>query len=113
MAEEATVSTRPVLRASRPTEREMMRAIKSELEALSLVQANRKRSTRDIALLLAGSVQLCLARPLSQTTFPSPDDAAAPSLPRSQRHDERAVTEILGAGTELVSSDDKVRTHST
>src|SRR5207302_7990831 len=26
-----------------------------------------------------------------------------------QRHDERAVTEILGAGTELVSSDDKVQ----
>src|SRR5205085_2770861 len=52
---------------------------------------------------------LCLARPLRQTTFASPEDASRALFAAVQRHDERAVTEILGAGTDLVSSDDKVQ----
>ena len=62
-----------------------------------------------LALLLAGSAQLCLARPSSQTTFPSPEDASRALLAAVQKHDERGLTEILGAGTELLSSDDKVQ----
>ena len=58
-------------------------------------------------LLLAGSVQLCLARPVSQTTFPSAEEASHALLAAVQRHDDRAVTQILGAGTSFVSSGDK------
>jgi hypothetical protein len=59
------------------------------------------------ALLLAGSVKLCLAGPPSQTTFRSPDDASHALVSAAQEHNERAVTEILGGGSELISSDDK------
>jgi hypothetical protein len=57
------------------------------------------------ALLVAG--KLCLAGPSSQTTFPSPDDASRALVSALQRHDEPAVTEILGGGSELIASDDK------
>ena len=60
------------------------------------------------ALLLAGSARLCLAGPATQTTFPSPDDASHALVSALQEHDERAVTEILGGGSELISSNDKV-----
>jgi hypothetical protein len=58
------------------------------------------------ALLAAESVELCLAAPSSQTTFASPDDASRALASAVQRHDERAVRQILGAESELVSSDD-------
>jgi hypothetical protein len=87
----------------------MMRAMKSELKACPWRRRTASAAPAIFALLLAGSVQLCLARPLSQTTFPSPEDASGALFAAVQRHDERAVTEILGAGTELVSSDDKVQ----
>jgi len=60
------------------------------------------------ALLAAGSVELCLAAPSSQTTFASPDDASRALASAVQRHDERAVRQILGEESELVSSDDSV-----
>jgi hypothetical protein len=59
------------------------------------------------ALLVAGSAQLCLAGPSSQTTFPSPDDASRALVSALQEHDERAVAQILGGGSELISSDDE------
>jgi hypothetical protein len=59
------------------------------------------------ALLVAGSVNVCLAGPSSQTTFPSPDDASRALVSAAQEHDERAVTEILGGGSEIISSDDR------
>jgi len=59
------------------------------------------------ALLLAGSIKLCLAGPSSQTTFPSPDDASRALVSAVQEHDERTLTQILGSGTDLISSDDK------
>ena len=52
-------------------------------------------------LLLAGPVTQCLAGPLRQTTFPSPDAASRALVAAVQMHDERAVIEILGAGAEL------------
>jgi len=61
------------------------------------------------ALLLAGHVTQCLAGPLRQTTFPSPDAASRALVAAVQTHDERAVTEILGAGAELVSSGDQIQ----
>jgi hypothetical protein len=39
-------------------------------------------------------------------TFPSPGEASRALFSAVQRHDEQALTQILGAGTELVSSDD-------
>jgi Protein of unknown function (DUF2950) len=60
------------------------------------------------ALLLAGSAQLSLARPPSQPAFPSPEQASRALFSAVKRHDERAVTKILGAGSELVGSDDRV-----
>jgi hypothetical protein len=59
------------------------------------------------ALLMVGSVELSLAGPSIQTTFPSPDDASRALVSAAQEHDERAVAEILGGGRELISSDDK------
>ena len=61
------------------------------------------------ALLLGVSGQPCLARPPSQTTFPSPEEASRALYSAVQRHDEQALTQILGAGSELVSSDDSAQ----
>jgi hypothetical protein len=58
------------------------------------------------ALLMAGSAKLCLAEPSSQMTFPSPDDAGRALVSAVQEHDERAVSKILGGGSELTSSSD-------
>ena len=60
------------------------------------------------ALLAAGAVEPCVAAPSSQPTFASPDDAGRALASAVQEHDERTVREILGGGSELVSSDDKV-----
>jgi Protein of unknown function (DUF2950) len=96
-----------VLRASQLKEKETMRGMKREFEHRPLRRPTAGAALTAFALLLAGSVQLCLAQPSSQTTFPSPDDASRALFSAVQRHDERAVTQILGAGSELVSSDDK------
>jgi hypothetical protein len=60
-------------------------------------------------LLLAGPVTQCLATPLRQATFPSPDAASRALVAAVQTHDERAVTEILGGGADLITSGDKVQ----
>jgi len=59
------------------------------------------------ALLLAGSVKLCLAAPSDQSAFPSPADAGRALVSAVRDHNERAVTKILGAGGDLVGTDDK------
>jgi hypothetical protein len=61
-----------------------------------------------LCALLAASVDLCLAAPSSQPSFPSADDAGRALASAVQEHDERAVREILGGGSEFMSSDDKV-----
>jgi hypothetical protein len=66
-----------------------------------------KTTIATFTLLLAGSVQACLARPSSQTTFPSAEEASQALLTAVQRHDDRAVTQILGAGASFVTSGDK------
>jgi DUF2950 family protein len=59
-------------------------------------------------LLAVESVEPCLSAPSSQTAFASPDDASRALASAVQRHDERAVKEMLGGGSELISSDDSV-----
>lgn len=58
------------------------------------------------AVLAAGSVK-CLAAS-GQPTFASADEAGRALASAVQKHDERAVREILGGGSELISSNDQV-----
>lgn len=62
-----------------------------------------------VALLLAGSVRVGLAGPLGHTTFASPEAASGALVAAVEGHDEQALTRILGAGRELISSDDDVQ----
>jgi len=61
------------------------------------------------SLLAIGYVKLCLAAPSRQETFPSPDDASRALVSAVQKHDERAVTTILGGGSRLISADDSAK----
>jgi DUF2950 family protein len=85
----------------------MISGIKSGFETRHLPRPTARAVLVAWALLLAGSVKLCLAGPSSQTAFPSPDDASRALVSAVQQYDERAVGKILGAGSELISSDDK------
>jgi hypothetical protein len=89
-------------------ERQMIHEMNSELEGGPLRGLTGRVALTTFALLLAGPVTL-LARPLSQTTFASPEDASHALLAAVQKRDERAVTQILGTGAELVSSGDKLQ----
>ena len=89
-------------------EKQMMHEVNSELDGSPLRGVSTRVALTTFALLLAGPVTL-LARPSSQTTFASPEDASRALLAAVQRHDERAVTEILGTKGELVSSGDKLQ----
>ena len=84
-----------------------MRGMKSGFEKRHVPRPTASAWLVACALLAAGSVKLCLAGPSSPTTFPSPDAASGALISALQRHDERAVVEILGGGSELTSSDDK------
>jgi hypothetical protein len=84
----------------------MIGGIKSGFEKRPLRRPTAGASLIACALLVAG--KLCLAGPSSsQTTFTSPDEASRALVSALQRHDEPAVTEILGGGSELIASDDK------
>jgi hypothetical protein len=102
-----------MLRASRPTvkkqENEMVHEMNGKLEKRALRRATANAALATFAMLLTGFVQPGLARPLNQTTFPSPEDASNALLAAVQKHDERAETQILGAGAEILSSDDKIQ----
>lgn len=108
------MNTEQVLRTSRPIankqENEMKREANNDLNERMrrATRANAARTT--LAVLLTGFVQLCLAQhPSRQPTFPSPGDASAALLTAVQKHDEQAEMQILGAGAEILSSDDKVQ----
>jgi hypothetical protein len=85
-----------------------MRGTKNAFENLRLPISIGSAALAACALLAVGSVEPCLAAPSSQTTFASPDDASRALASAVQQHDERAVREILGGGSELISSDDGV-----
>jgi hypothetical protein len=88
-------------------EMDMMYEMNSGLEGTPLRGVTGSVALTTFALLLAGSVTECLARPSSQTTFGSPEDASRALLTAVEKHDDRALTKILGAGAELVTSGDK------
>jgi len=88
-------------------ETEMIHEIDRELEGSPLRGLTPRVALATFALLLVGPVTLGFARPLSQTTFASPEDASRALLAAVQKHDERAVTKILGTGAEFVTSGDK------
>jgi hypothetical protein len=89
-------------------EKQMMHRRNSELEGSPLRGISTRAALTTFALLLAGPVTV-LARPSSQTTFASPEDASRALLAALQNHDDRAVTRILGAAGELVSSGDELQ----
>ena len=84
-----------------------MRDTKSGLDKRHLNKAAASAVLAAWALLLVASVKPCLAGALDQTAFQSPDDASRALVFAVQEHDERAVGKILGAGSELITSDDK------
>lgn len=102
------MNTRQVMQTSGLEETEMMHEMNSELEAGPLSGLTGRVALATFTLLLAGPVTL-LARPLSQTTFASPEDASRGLLAAVQKRDERAVTRILGTRAELVTSGDRMQ----
>jgi hypothetical protein len=88
-------------------ELEMMRGMNSGYDKRQLRRPTASAALVACALLMVGSVELCLAGPSIQKTFQSPDDATRALVSAAQKHDERAVTEILGGGSKIISSDDK------
>lgn len=100
---------RPVLSSNLPRDDEIMCEMKSEVGRRPLRRSSAGAALAGCALLLAGSVQLCQARAAGQSTFPSPDAASRALFSAVQMHDESALKSILGAGSELVSSDDEAR----
>ena len=99
----------PQPRVNQTKEQAIMRAMKSGSGQRPWRRQTASATVTTFVLVLAGSAQLCLARAPSETTFPSADDASRALFSAARKHDERALMKILGAGTELVSSDDKVQ----
>jgi hypothetical protein len=87
-------------------ETDMMHKMNSDLEGGPLRGLTGPVAVATFALLMAGPVTL-LARPLGQMTFASPEDASRALLTAVEKHDEQALTKILGAGADLVTSGDK------
>jgi hypothetical protein len=97
----------PALQSSRLTEFEMKCDMNSGFEKRHFPRPTASAALVASALLLMASVKPCLAGASGQTTFPSPYYASRALVSAVQEHDERAVGKILGAGSELISSDDK------
>jgi Protein of unknown function (DUF2950) len=86
----------------------MIRGTKSGFKKHRLPKSATCAALAACALLAAGTVELCVAAASIQTTFASPDEAVRALASAVQEHDERAVRDILGGGSELLASDDKV-----
>lgn len=91
------------MRSRRSQQIEMMGATQCRLEER---RSAASAAPAVCALLVAGSFNLCLAGPASQTSFPSPDDASRALVSAVQGHDEQAVASILGGGKDLTGSAD-------
>ncbi len=98
--------TKPALRTN-TTGGEIMRHMKSQLEKVSLRGPVPSAALAVSALFLAGYSQLSLAGQSSQAAFKSAEEASHALFMAVQNEDERAVTNILGATNDLVSSDDE------
>ena len=87
-----------------------MRTIKkSNLDRFSLRGPRPSVALAVLALFLAGYTQLSMAGHSTQSTFKSAEEASQALFAAVQNDDERAVTDILGAQNELVSSDDEAQ----
>jgi hypothetical protein len=64
---------------------------------------------RVFAALVLSYTPVCFAGSPSQATFPSAEAGSRALYIAVQNHDEKALTKILGAGEELVNSDDAVQ----
>ena len=88
-----------------------MRTLKSKFEKVFLRGSLPSVALAVFALFLASYTQLSLAKQSSQqssqTTFKSAEEASHALFTAVQNDDEQAVTNILGGGNELVSSDDQ------
>jgi hypothetical protein len=84
-----------------------MYSVKRQSERCS-PRAPRSTALGVCALLAAGYAHCSPAEPSSQPTFKSAEEASHALFLAVQKGDERAVTNILGANTELVSSDDEL-----
>jgi len=62
-----------------------------------------------LALLSTGYARSCLAQQADQERFSSAEQASHALFQAVKAHDERAAMRILGAGKELISSDDEVQ----
>src|SRR4051812_5002342 len=62
-----------------------------------------------LALLSSASIGLGLAQEMGQQGFASPEDASRALLMAVQSNDEGGMMRILGAGKELISSDDEAQ----
>jgi hypothetical protein len=89
-------------------EKAMIHEVNSDLEGSPLRGLTGRVALTTFALLMVGPATL-LAGSSSQTTFASPEDASRALFTAVQNHDQRAETKILGAGSELLSSDDKMQ----
>jgi hypothetical protein len=85
-----------------------MHEMNSKVEGSPSFGATAHVGVAAFALLLTGPLTPCLAGPLRQTTFPSPDEAGRALVAAVEMHDERAVTRLLGTGADLVTSGDEV-----
>ena len=86
----------------------MMRGMRNRFEKHRSRTSTVGAAIAACALIAAAAVELCVAASSSQPTFASPVDASAALASAVQEHDEQAVRQILGGGSELISSDDKV-----
>jgi hypothetical protein len=102
------VIKKPALRI-KTTDGEIMRILNSQLERFSVRGPLPSVALAAFALFLLGYAQLSLAGQSRQTTFKSAEEASHALFTAVQNDNEHAVTNILGAGNELVSSDDEAQ----
>jgi hypothetical protein len=91
----------------RPEEHQMICGMRNGFEKHRLSRS-RAGAALAICALLAATVDFCLAAPSGQPTFATADDAGRALVSAVQKHDERTVREILGGGSEIISSNDKI-----
>jgi hypothetical protein len=99
-------STKP---ATSDMEKEIMRDANNRFGKLPGRRFVATVTVTTFALLLAGCTRLCLAQQPGTTPFSSAEEASHALYLAVQSDNEEAMTNILGAGEELVSLDDKVQ----
>lgn len=95
--------------ATASLENEIMRDTRSRFEKPTPRGFAATLASAMCALLLAGHAPTSLARQAPAQTFPSAEEAGNALYRAVQGRDEAAITAILGAGKELVSSNDRVQ----